>query len=187
MAISDTTLNEFTINYLSQSEFNNLTTKNANELYLTPDDSITSITAGSGLSGGGTSGAITLNHSNSVSEKTTQGLYPITFDAQGHITGAGSAATIPTGAASAKTKITASTTATKTTLGEAFTIPNVTDGGSGSASISGTVENSNTLVITISHTHNPATFGTAFTVPNVTDNASAKVDITDPGHTHNLS
>ena len=94
---------------------------------------------------------------------------------------------VPTKANSNTTGITASTTATKTTLGTAFTIPNVTGGGSGSASISGAVENNDTLVITISHTHNPATFGTAFTVPNVTGNTSATVSITDPGHTHTLS
>lgn len=48
-------------------------------------------TAGTGLSKSGT----TLNHSNSVTAKATQAVYPIKFDAQGHITGAGSAVTIP--------------------------------------------------------------------------------------------
>ena len=43
--------------------------------------------AGTGLSKSGS----TLNHSNSVTAKTTQALYPIKFDAQGHITGAGTA------------------------------------------------------------------------------------------------
>ena len=37
------------------------------------------------------SGSITVGHSNSVTEKTTQALYPIKFDSYGHITGAGSA------------------------------------------------------------------------------------------------
>ena len=54
---------------------------------------ITGVTAGTGLSGGGTSGAVTVNHSNSVTAKTTQALYPIKYDSQGHITGSGNAVT----------------------------------------------------------------------------------------------
>lgn len=46
---------------------------------------ITGVTAGTGLSGGGTSGGVTLNHSNSVTAQSTKGIYPITIDAQGHI------------------------------------------------------------------------------------------------------
>jgi len=88
-----TNLSTLKINYLTQAQFDALTTKEANEIYLTPDNSITSVSAGSGLSGGGSSGTVTLNHSNSVTAKTTQALYPITFDAQGHITGAGTAVT----------------------------------------------------------------------------------------------
>lgn len=56
---------------------------------------ITGVTAGSGLSGGGTSGAVTLNHSNSITAQTTQAVYPIKIDAQGHISAYGSAVTIP--------------------------------------------------------------------------------------------
>ena len=62
---------------------------------------VTGVTAGTGLkvgtntSGGTISTSGTINHSNSVTAKTTQGLYPITYDAQGHITGSGSAVTIP--------------------------------------------------------------------------------------------
>ena len=56
---------------------------------------ITGVTAGTGLSGGGTSGAVTLNHSNSVTAQTTQAVYPIKIDAQGHISAYGSAVTIP--------------------------------------------------------------------------------------------
>ena len=90
---SETTLTNFTINYLTQAQFDALTTKEANEFYLTPDSSITDISAGTGLSGGGSSGAITINHSNSVSAKTTQAFYPIAFDSQGHITSSGTAIT----------------------------------------------------------------------------------------------
>ena len=62
---------------------------------------VTGVTAGTGLkvgtntSGGTISTSGTINHINSVTAKTTQGLYPITYDAQGHITGSGSAVTIP--------------------------------------------------------------------------------------------
>ena len=45
----------------------------------------TGITIGSGNA---------INHSNSVTAKTTQAVYPIKFDAQGHITGAGTAVSI---------------------------------------------------------------------------------------------
>lgn len=45
--------------------------------------------AGTGLTLDGT----TFNHSNSVTAQTTQALYPITYDAQGHITGGGTAIT----------------------------------------------------------------------------------------------
>lgn len=56
---------------------------------------ITKVTAGTGLSGGGTSGTVTLNHSNSVTAQTTQAVYPIKIDAQGHISAYGAAVTIP--------------------------------------------------------------------------------------------
>lgn len=49
-------------------------------------------TAGTGLSKSGT----TLNHTNSVMAQTTQAVYPIKIDAQGHISAYGSAVTIPT-------------------------------------------------------------------------------------------
>lgn len=51
---------------------------------------ITGVTAGSGLSGGGTAGSVTINHSNSVTAQSTQAVYPITIDAQGHIVTYGS-------------------------------------------------------------------------------------------------
>lgn len=51
---------------------------------------------GGGSYSGGTGITISgsaINHTNSVSHQSTQGLYPITIDAQGHITGYGSAIT----------------------------------------------------------------------------------------------
>lgn len=40
------------------------------------------------------SGTITIEHSNTITEQTTQGLYPIAYDANGHITSAGTAINI---------------------------------------------------------------------------------------------
>ena len=57
-----------------------------------PDVSGKIDTAGTGLSKSGT----TLNHSNSVTAQTTQAVYSIKIDAQGHISEYGSAITIPT-------------------------------------------------------------------------------------------
>lgn len=86
-------LDTLIINYLTQAQYDALSTKNANEIYLTPDASITEVEAGTGLTGGGTSGSITINHSNSVTAKSTVALYPISFDGQGHITGNNNAVT----------------------------------------------------------------------------------------------
>ena len=52
----------------------------------------TAYTAGTGLSLSET----TFNHSNSVTAQDTQALYPIAYDAQGHITSGGTAVTVPT-------------------------------------------------------------------------------------------
>lgn len=52
----------------------------------------TTYSAGTGLSLSGT----VINHSNSVTAQTTQAIYPITIDAQGHIGSYGNAASIPT-------------------------------------------------------------------------------------------
>lgn len=97
-------LSTLKINYLTQAQYDTALANNqinANQLYFTPDNSsaggtITGVTAGTGLSGGGTTGTLTLNHSNSVTAQTTQAIYPIKIDAQGHISAYGSAATIPT-------------------------------------------------------------------------------------------
>lgn len=53
----------------------------------------TKIVNGTGLSGSYASGALTLNHSNSVTAQTTQAIYPIEIDAQGHISSYGNAVT----------------------------------------------------------------------------------------------
>ena len=55
-------------------------------------DNNTTYTAGTGLTLSGT----VFNHSNSVTAITTQSIYPITVDAQGHISGYGSAITLGT-------------------------------------------------------------------------------------------
>lgn len=59
---------------------------------------VTKVTAGTGLSIGTTAGGNftttgTINHTNSVTAQTTQALYPIKIDAQGHISAYGSAVT----------------------------------------------------------------------------------------------
>lgn len=59
---------------------------------LSSSDSTLAITGGPITS----SGTIDVKHANLVTAKTTQGLYPIAFDAHGHITSAGAAQTIPT-------------------------------------------------------------------------------------------
>lgn len=55
-------------------------------------DTNTTYSAGTGLSLSST----TFNHTNSVTAQTTQAVYPIKIDAQGHISAYGSAVTIPT-------------------------------------------------------------------------------------------
>ena len=59
---------------------------------------VTKVTAGTGLSIGTTAGGNfttsgTINHTNSVTAQTTQAVYPIKIDAQGHISAYGSAVT----------------------------------------------------------------------------------------------
>ena len=65
--------------------------------YTDNEGTITGVTAGTGLSGGGSSGGVTLNHSNSVTAQTTQAVYPIKIDAQGHISAYGSSPTTLSG------------------------------------------------------------------------------------------
>ena len=86
----------------------NITTINGVTVGSTPAFTDTTYADGTGITIG-TGNAI--NHSNSVTAKSTQAVYPITYDAQGHITGSGSAVTI--GAAASKgvaTQISSSST-----------------------------------------------------------------------------
>ena len=66
--------------------------------FTTNTGTVTKVTAGTGLSIGTTAGGNfttsgTINHTNSVTAQTTQALYPIKIDAQGHISAYGSAIT----------------------------------------------------------------------------------------------
>ena len=84
------------------------TTINGVTVGSSPEFTDTTYSGGTGISIG-TGNAI--NHSNSITAQTTQAVYPIKYDAQGHITGAGSAVTL--GAAASKgvaTSITSSST-----------------------------------------------------------------------------
>ena len=62
-----------------------------------------SLSGGTGISVTGspitTSGTITISHSNSVTSQTTQAVYPIKIDAQGHVSAYGAAVSIPSTAA----------------------------------------------------------------------------------------
>ena len=60
---------------------------------VTVRQSYTKIAGGTGLNGSYSNGVLTLNHSNSVTAQTTQAIYPIKIDAQGHINSYGSAIT----------------------------------------------------------------------------------------------
>lgn len=80
----------------------------SNALGYTPTSNtgtVTSVTLsdGGGLSINGspitTSGTITIGHSNSVTAQTTQAVYPIKIDAQGHVSAYGTAVSIPSTAA----------------------------------------------------------------------------------------
>lgn len=71
---------------------------NGNSWTVTVREASVKITTGSsnGINATYSNGAVTIGHTNSVTAQSTQALYPITYDAQGHITGSGTAVTIPT-------------------------------------------------------------------------------------------
>jgi len=104
------------------------------------------ITTGSknGINAAYSNGAVTIGHTNSVTAKTTQALYPITYDAQGHITGSGTAVTIPTITLNGSTTTTSSFYA-PTAAGTSGQV--LTSSGNG-APIWATVPSSNTIVST---------------------------------------
>ena len=108
-----TNLDSLVINYLTQEQYDEAQqagTLNANQLYLTPDTgntygTVTSIGIANATNGGlsisgspvTSSGSITVGHSNVLSSaQTTQAVYPIKIDKNGHISAYGSAITIPT-------------------------------------------------------------------------------------------
>lgn len=83
------TANDFYIKNVHNTIWNKIATEDwvTSLGYTTNKGTITGITANAGLTGGGTSGAVTIGHSNSVTAITTAGLYKFKYDAQGHITG----------------------------------------------------------------------------------------------------
>lgn len=102
-----TTLDSLVINYLTQAQYDEAQqagTLNANQLYLTPDTgsggSVTSVGISNATNGGLSisgspitgSGSISIGHSNVLTNaQTTQAIYPITIDKNGHISAYGSA------------------------------------------------------------------------------------------------
>ena len=77
---------------ITSSDITNWNSKTSNT------GTVTKVTAGTGLSIGSTAGGNfttsgTINHTNSVTAQTTQAVYPIKIDAQGHISGYGTAVT----------------------------------------------------------------------------------------------
>lgn len=89
MATTDKTVKNPVINVLTKAQYEGIASPSADEFYLITDDS--PIVAGTGLTATVSGGLTLLNHSNSIAAKTTQAIYPITIDAQGHITSVGTA------------------------------------------------------------------------------------------------
>lgn len=86
---SDKNISTPIFNVLTRDIYNSLTTVDPDQFYLITDD--TGITPGSGLTATTAGGETILNHSNSISAVTTQSVYPITIDTEGHISSVGSA------------------------------------------------------------------------------------------------
>ena len=104
---------------------------------------ITGVTAGTGLSGGGSSGSVTINHSNSITAQATQAIYPIAIDAQGHITSYGTAVTPLTSASTLDaTKLNGAVPATS------LTNVTVTSSGSGNV-VTGLSASNGTITYTL--------------------------------------
>ena len=89
MPYTDTSTKQLIINVLTEDQYDNIETHNPSELYLITDDD-SDISAGTGISIDESSeGVNIINHSNSTTTKSIQAIYPITIDAQGHISGSG--------------------------------------------------------------------------------------------------
>lgn len=89
MATTDKNVQNPIINVLTKSQFDSIASPSADEFYLITDDS--PIIAGTGLTASVAGGLTLIDHSNSITAKTTQAIYPVTIDAQGHITSVGTA------------------------------------------------------------------------------------------------
>ena len=74
---------------ISSSDISNWNNKTSNTGTVTKVTAGTGLKVGSASSGGDITDSGTINHINSVTAKTTAALYPIKYDAQGHITGSG--------------------------------------------------------------------------------------------------
>lgn len=111
-----------------------------------PDVSGKIDTAGTGLSKSGT----TLNHSNSVTAQTTQAVYPIKIDKNGHISGYGSAVTsMPASDVSSWAKASSKPTYTASEVGAAASTHahgNITSGGDITATAP-TIANGDQIII----------------------------------------
>jgi len=124
-----TNLNSLVINYLTQAQYDSAVsggTIDANQLYLTPESGNTLSSVGiENATNGGLSisnspltsdGTITIGHSNVLSSaQTTQALYPITIDKNGHISAYGTAVTIPSAGTTASAVSTSSSGGSATT------------------------------------------------------------------------
>lgn len=141
------------------------------------------LSAGTGISISGSpitsSGVITVSHSNSVTSQTTQGVYPITIDAQGHIASYGNVQTIPTNVSDLNNDL--SFTSNTGTV-ESIDLSNASNGGlsitGGPITSSGTITIGHTNVltssqatqavypITIDKNGHIASFGSAVSIPS---------------------
>ena len=138
--------------------------------YTTNTGTVTSVGVSNATNGGlsvsgspvTTSGAITIGHSNVLTNaQTTQAVYPIKIDKNGHISAYGSAVTIPTvpeNTGSATTGISISDHSTTSIYGVGSTTTSVT-GVTGSTTASHVKSGGN---------GSAPTLGTAFSIPNVT-------------------
>ena len=149
---------------------------------------VTSITAGSGLqvgsSGTGTSitSSGTINHLNSVTAQTTQALYPIKIDAQGHISAYGSAISVPTSASSATTGITVDSHSTTTIYGvqSTTTTASKASGGNGTAPTLGNPIEIPNLTVTGTANYQGVS-ATDITVPKKNSSATSIPNVTAVG------